>query len=381
MWSAASRAEPEPEPEPVVITPPPEPEPEPEPEPVVVTPPPPVAAAAPTTQEQLAAATTQEQLAAPTVQPPTAPPPAAPPERPPPRSGGAGRYVAGVAAIVAVVAVAGFLIARSGSEEEPAAKGKQVSNDSLAVTLPSGSGGGAGAIPGLALKDEIAAGLGSGASVHAGLSDGAGPTLLPAAFRRRLGEQPSQEDRVRFGGLTGYRYRDLEVDGVDRPVTAYVAPTTNGVATVACVDADGSCGEVAASLKVTGDPVSLGPDKAYAAELNPQLEGLDGKRRSGRAALARAKTRGAQAQAAAGLAGAYRAAAKNLGQTVAPREAREAHAALVAALGRAATAHQKMEAAARAGRKAAFGRATDAASQSERAVNKAIAGFAPLGYS
>ena len=368
-----------PDPAPAVLPPP---EVEPEPEPVVVLPPEPRPAVTSPPPEPESAATTQDLPLAPTTQPQAVePPPARPPSAP---RGGAGRYVAGVAALVGVMAVAGFVLARSGSGEPAAGGGKRVSNDKLEVTLPRGSGGRAAPIPGLRLDHEIAAGLGSGASVRAGLTDGAGPTLLPASFRRRLGSQPAQDERVSLGALTGYRYSDLRVEGVDKPVTLYVAPATDGVATIACVQgfvgAD-KCGEVAASLKVAGDPVPLGPEKRYASALNKLLGSLDAERRSGRAELARAKTRRAQAQAAGKLAASYRAAAEQLRKTAAPREAREAHARLVAAVGVAAAAHARMATAARAGRSAAFSRAARRAAAAERAVNQAVASLAPLGYS
>jgi hypothetical protein len=69
---------------------------------------------------------------------------------------------------------------------------------------------------------------------------------------------------VQLGDLAAYRYDGLEHAG--RKLTVYAAPTSAGVATVACLAPAPDCDEIAKSLQVHGaKPLPLGPDPAFAA--------------------------------------------------------------------------------------------------------------------
>ena len=78
-----------------------------------------------------------------------------------------------------------------------------------------------------------------------------------------------EPDPVAIGsdGLQAYRYVGLQPEGFDRSVTVYAAPTSAGVATLACLapadatDAFAStCDQVANTLTLSsGEPIPLGP--------------------------------------------------------------------------------------------------------------------------
>ena len=181
-----------------------------------------------------------------------------PPEPAPAARPRAGRFVLAAAAVVALMAIVGFLLSRGGEEQAAPPAGERVSSAALELVVPRGSRtDNRASVPGLELDEQISRTVGSGAaatSVLAGVTDGKKPTLLPAPFRARLGSEPARDDTVRLGRLSAYRYADLRVEGLARPVSLYVAPTTDGVATVACVHGSPAaashrtCGEAAASL-------------------------------------------------------------------------------------------------------------------------------------
>ena len=122
-------------------------------------------------------------------------------------------------------------------------------------------------------------------------------------------------------GLQAYRYEGLEVEGEDRVATVYASPTTEGVATVACLappaDADafkGECEAAANTLQLTsGEPFKVGADAAYAKLLGTTFGKLDADVAKGRRALGRSgATFRAQAAAARDIQAAYAAAARKL---------------------------------------------------------------------
>ena len=73
--------------------------------------------------------------------------------------------------------------------------------------------------------------------------------------------------------MQAYRYDNLKPNGFDRTVTVYAAPTSAGVATLACLapaaDAESfgaTCDEIANTLELSsGEPMPVGPSKDYAA--------------------------------------------------------------------------------------------------------------------
>ena len=82
------------------------------------------------------------------------------------------------------------------------------------------------------------------------------PTLLPLAVPADARRVAAEPDAVELGdGLQAYRYDGLKPNGFDRAVTVYAAPTSTGVATLACLappdDADAfasTCDQMANTL-------------------------------------------------------------------------------------------------------------------------------------
>ena len=128
---------------------------------------------------------------------------------------------------------------------------------------------------------------------------------------------------MRLGKVEALRYEGLEPQGFGgRALTVFVAPTSAGVATIACFAPAGGgaafradCERVAATLEIKGKTAfPLGADKEYGAALSGVIGELGKRRSAGRSALAKARTAGAQSKAAAGLAAAYARARGGLGK-------------------------------------------------------------------
>ena len=208
----------------------------------------------------------------------------------------------------------------------------------------------------------------------------ANPTLLPAGFLDALGldagEVPPREAvQLSRAKLQAYRYENLRPRGLDDPVTLFTVPTSEGVATLACVDPGADCEAIANTLKLNaGTAFPVGPSKEYAAGLGNMLGALNKKVKSGRKALRGAKTPKAQASAAARLASAYGSAAKSVaGLKVSPADA-AVNAQLAAALKETGEAYGKLAAAARSGSKSGYAKARTPVQQGEQAVAGASEG-------
>ena len=115
-----------------------------------------------------------------------------------------------------------------------------------------------------------------------------GPALLPKAFLAGLGDTPPRDDAVKLGKLEAYRYQGLRPEGYKGGLTLYVAPTTEGVATVACASTASeaadflpACEQVAGGLALTeGQAFPLGPDEKYLATLDKTINTLNASRKS-----------------------------------------------------------------------------------------------------
>ena len=248
-------------------------------------------------------------------------------------------------------------------------------------------------VPGLTLSDASAVAPGGkdgGAVALSGFAKGAdNPTLLPLGFLKTLGASPPDPDAVSLdGGLQAYRYSDLKPAGFDRSVTVYAAPTSNGVATLACLvppdaaDAYAStCDQMANTLTAgDGEAIPLGPSKDYAKALSGTLGTLAKRDDAGRAALARAKTPARQAAAARALAGAYSAAAASLAKLDVNPADRSLNAALVAGLRGTAKAYRGAASAAARNDKAGFRSAGGKVTDARAALGNAISALKAAGY-
>ena len=216
--------------------------------------------------------------------------------------------------------------------------------------------------------------------------DSLGPALLPAELLAQLDEPPDGE-AVRLGDLQAYRYTGLEPEGFDGAVTVYAAPTSEGVATLACWSRSSldevapECDRIAASLELqSGEPYAIGPSRGFARTVNRAFRPLDRARASGVKQLANAGTPAQQARAAGAIAAAFAsAAAKIAGAQVSP-EAEPARDSLVASLRQTATAYRDLAAAARKNQEGGYNQARNQIGRREAGVERALAGLEQLGY-
>jgi hypothetical protein len=285
--------------------------------------------------------------------------PAGPSARDEPRS----RAVLALVAAVTILAVgAGVLLGgRGGASPAPARSDPVLANsaggDVLELSFPETwrRSTHPPAIEGLDLARPVALDAPTrGAGIVAGRTTAAGPTLLPAAFVKRLADRPAAE-RVRLGAVQALRYRSLRPGRSGPALTVFAIPTSRGAATVAChapaaaaTAFQADCERVAASLKLSGAKAyALGPQAGYARGANRALTALARARARDRRALARARTQGGQSRRAGALATDHDRAADALARlAVSPADA-IAHAALVAAIRRARDGYARMARAAR----------------------------------
>src|SRR5829696_3574643 len=425
---------PEPEPEPAAVAPPPPPPPAPEPPTEPIPEPEPVASSAPPLDpgatvmpEALRQPPAPEPEAKPkrepkprepkAVKPPKAAKPPKPPKPPkevkpkpaakPAREPVAGEKPASKAFPIALAAGAlvaillGFVVGGSGGGgEEPASTGAltgSAASSGAAVKVPEGWSELAAApdVPGLSLSDPKAAGPGGkdgGTAVVVGTVKKAADnsTLLAQSFLQALGDVPKPSGAVQIGGgdVQAYRYDNLKPNGFDRTVTVYAAPTSAGVATLACLapaaDAESfgaTCDQIANSLELSsGDPFPVGPSKTYASAVSKALAGLNKADKSGQAKLKAAKTPQAQAAAAKSLAVAFHAAGKRLARLDLSPADRGANGLLVRALRQTGGAYDDAASAASKKNAAAFKKAGGAATKGRKAVASALDGLKAAGY-
>jgi Protein kinase domain len=309
------------------------------------------------------------------------------------------------ALLAALLLVAGFALglARGGSNSgSGSARPTAVtSTHELSLAVPSGWKPLA-RVPdtGLPLSDALAlapGGRSSGPSVAYGLMRGnsaGNSALLPPAFLASLGQPAGQlppRTRVTLPAnqLPAWRYRDLRPLGSPRQMSAYVVPTSLGVATVVCLAAQGGialppgeCEAIASTLRLLhAKPYPIGPSDAYAAAVTNTLGELQRAVNTHGQALSRARTGPARSSAATALAGDYGRAAKRLAALQVSPADRAANARLVSALQQAGKAYATVARVARTGDTAAYNRARSAAARDEKAVDPAIAAVGAAGYS
>jgi hypothetical protein len=293
-------------------------------------------------------------------------------------------------ALVAVGAVlaliVGFLIGRSGSGSDTPSGTKTVSAGPLDLAAPTDwtRSASPAQVPGLDLgRDAVTVSPSGGAdqgTLTMGVTDATGATLLPTSFTSRLASPPEPTDGVRLGNLEAYRYRGLKPRGFSDSLTVYAAPTTEGVATVACAAPSGKagaflpeCERVAAALELKGaKPYELGVDDDYESDLTDQLDGLNAARSSGVRKLKSAKTAAGQARAANSIAAAYGSVASSLTDADVSPEFAKANDSLVGALRQSGSAYRRLAASARRDSSSGYNAARRAVSRAEAAVQRAL---------
>ncbi len=336
-------------------------------------------------------------LAAPpgdTVVPPTPPAPAAPARGADP--GRRGPVLAGAAALVALLAVAGFAAGRSGQDaapDGPALTGS-ASNEVVRLSFPatwSRSRETTGtAIPGLELANAITVGPDGGA--RAGLTIGrvprTGAGLLPVGLAKQLGGEPPRAERVRVGRLEALRYPALRPGGTAPAYDLILAPTSKGTFAFACYAPPAAlggrrpeCTRVMRSAELTGaTAVAVDPSPEYAGELRDVMRRLARERGAERRVLRTERTPAGQAGSATALRDRYAAAAQSVRGAQTPPRAAGLRNGLVDALTAAGDAYARLASAARSSDAEAFGRSARSVRLGESAVQRALAAFRGAGY-
>jgi hypothetical protein len=300
--------------------------------------------------------------------------------------------VAGAAVLLVLAVLGGVLAGRSGSEASGPTLSQSASAGSVLLSFPSAWTrlSTVPRIPGMTFSDPLAlapAG-GKGGQLVAGSVNATGPTLLPAALLARLDPSPKANDPVRLGALQAYRYKALRPKGVNGTLTVFATPTTDGVATVACVTPPGAkgsfstdCERVAGTLRLAGaKPYSLGPSDAYAATLGKTVSRLDSASAPAARRLKSADTPSAQASAATDLAAAYRDASRRVSrESVSPLD-KGANSRIAAALTQISRGYTSAASAARAGDTGAYNAAGRAISRGGTALTRAFDQLKALGY-
>lgn len=293
----------------------------------------------------------------------------------------AGVVAAGIAAVAGITAAGGF------ADDDPPAPERVAAGDGT-LEVPAGwAHGQGGAIPGMEVTGAVTAfPQGSDGGLVAGRIAGAGPTLLPAAYRARLGGPVPEPRPVRLRDLEAYRYEGLPSGRGADDLVLFVVPTTGGVQAVACTPGArpvilADCEAAAASLELSGaEPVPLGPQRAVAARLDAVLGRLERRRAVLRRRLAEAGTAEEQAAVAEDLAAAHRTAAAGLRSVGTGPEIAPLRRGLVAALREAGTAYSDLAGAAAVIDADAYAEAVGAVDAAERRIGAATRALAGAGY-
>ncbi len=244
-------------------------------------------------------------------------------------------------------------------------------------------------IPGLELKGANAAGPpGQDGRIVLGRAgrDAANPSLLPAGLLGAIGAEdgaPPERTAVRLGDAQAFRYADLDA-GDAGPLTVYAVPTTEGVATVACVGPasfSAACEGVATTMRLrAGEARAIGPDARYGKSVSKTIRTLSGSVADRRRTMRLAKRPDAQGKAAKAIGQQYAAAARAIGDVdPGPAEAAITRA-LRDALRDTGKAYGAVAAAARGGNRRAYDRAGQRARSGEGRVNAALRDLRAAGY-
>jgi hypothetical protein len=299
------------------------------------------------------------------------------------------RSVAALGCAVVLAALAGWLLgsAIGGGPAEPlpapdvpVARGV-IEGGGLELVTPAGWAtdprpariAGTGMRKPIALRDEAEAVLVLAERLHA-----TSTTLLPVGLLRRTRKSLGRSSEARFAdGLRGYRYAFVGI-AHDAWLVVDAAPTSAGIATVACLGneieaAIRACDTVVPTVSVPNSrPLSLSVDAAFRTRLPEAIQALSGVRMAARQTLATASGPTAQARAASGLRHAYQTGSTPL-EPLVPKKGATA-ARTLAELRAAAGAYGLLARAAKAGDSRAYTQASRAVTAAERRLDDLLAG-------
>jgi len=320
------------------------------------------------------------------------------PQRPVPPKPKEGRWVVrGVLAGVAVIG-AGLVLTLSVMARDSSPRRHVTTARASGIELQGPPGwrlqAGRAGIQGLGISAPVSLRPGAAAdgdvgdlTVVAGVSRATGSKLLPAAYRKQLGEG-TEKTAVELGALEAYRYRGLKTS-TGEPLMLFVTPTSIGTAMLACRIPDGArseaaaqlCSRIAATMRLTrGTAYRLGPSASLARAMRSQFMRLGERQDAALGAMKKAKGATAQGDAAAELADAFRDAARNLAAIRVTPESEGGRMAIVAALRRLRDAYARLAGAAYREDQAAYGAAKESVAVGERLVRRRLGDLHSLGY-
>ena len=307
------------------------------------------------------------------------------------------RKLARTAAAVVIVAVIGFVLARSswgtdgGSGGSKPALSGQASTTTFHVSYPADwrrlsapppgllpSLGGPLALAPTGTAEELVIGTAPAGGAPAGQLSAALRAALPSAPRAQI---------VSLGGRRFYRYLNLTPRGQGVTESVYLLSTTRGTIGAVCAaqkpreTLTATCERVLGTLQLTSGSVSApAVDPGYALQLNAAMAKLNAARRALGPKLS-AGSLPARAQAAQQLAAAHGQAALSAARlSPAGSGLQTANRALVSALGQTASGYRALGRAISHRNQAAYGSAERGIGSGARALDAAFALLRGLGY-
>ncbi len=305
---------------------------------------------------------------------PAAPAPARPTVAPTRPASGRRAGLALAAVVVVVAAIAGVLAGKGGGKDKPAPAATPSSSGALALSYGAQWKPDSAQPQGLALRDPIALRAGD-ARIAAGQVAVPGPGLLPADTK-----PAGETEVVTLGSTAALHHTGLSVAG--QATDVFVVPTDRGVQALTCVRTSAAdCEAVAATLRLRGaSALDVRPSVPYATALAKLLTDRTRRAAGDRRDLARAGNSRSQAAEARSAALAQAAFARRARTLPAPPVARDANAAVVAAIARSGRSYEHLASAATAHDAAAYRRAGRAVRTSEARLAGAVAELELLGY-
>jgi O-antigen/teichoic acid export membrane protein len=279
-------------------------------------------------------------------------------------------------------AALGFAVGHRGGGSRGTAKlDEQASVGSLRVSLPSDWR--RARIPkGMSfdLSDELAVAPRTGrlGFLVVGRAQTTDPGLLPASLVSRLAV-PARAELISLGAVKFLRYATQRLQGGAGVASVYASPTTAGTIVGVCVSQSGGealradCERILATTRLaSGTPLVPVPSPAYRSALSRAIATLDGVRSRVGSQLRSARNPATVANAATALAVAHREAASTV-RRLSAGVARQANAALAAALQVTGDAYAALARAALRQDARAYSQATSALTHADAATNSALA--------
>jgi len=259
-----------------------------------------------------------------------------------------------VCAVVALVAGLAATLRASDGRDAPAPRSAApdvIVRGALAVNLPAGwrQQRDAATLPDLRLSDRVAlADPATGVRLVAGFATGESETLLPKRFIEAVGRPlPRAQPVVMESGLEGVHYFGLSPESGGLLLDVYVAPTSEGILTAACIARRvgsllDSCFKGVAGITLKrGQPLPFGRDAAFRDALRAEVAELEAADAIARRRLAEAATARDQVRVLEELRATYNDAARALA-TLVPRSV-EWPRRILRSLGRTSSAYERLE--------------------------------------